>query len=58
VLVRQRGPERDRVRRVRKVTVRGDAQRFLLYALAAALKNLWLAAVDEGGEASLEDAID
>ena len=38
--------------------VRRDAQRLLLQALAAALQDLGLAAVDEGGQTPLEGDIE
>ena len=52
VLVRQRRAERGAgARCCASRAVRRDAQRLLLYALAPALQDLRLAAVDEGGEA-------
>src|SRR5262249_53969148 len=57
VLVRERGAELARMRRLRKLPARRHAQGFLLHALAPALQNLRLATVDEGREAPLEDAI-
>ena len=51
-------PRADRVRRVGELAARAHAQRLLLHALASALQDLRRAAVDEGGEASFEDAVD
>ena len=51
-------PSSARVRGLRERPVRHDAQRLLLDALAAALQDLRLAAVDQCGQAPLEDAID
>ena len=46
------------MRRVRERAVGQHAQGLLLHALAAALQDLRLAAIDEGGKAPFKDAVD
>ena len=58
VLVRERRAERPRMRGLRNRPIARDPQRFLLDALAAALQNLRLAAVEQASQALLEAAID
>ena len=58
VLVGERRSERARVRGLRQAPHGRDPQRLLLHTLAPALQQLGLTAVDERGEAPLEDAID
>src|SRR6185437_14679284 len=58
VLTGERGAERAWVRRRSEASLRRDAQGLLLQALAAALEDLRLAAVDERGQAPLEGDIE
>ncbi len=58
VIVGQRRPERTRMRAPREIAFRRHPQRLFLHTLAPTLQHLRLAGVDEGGEASFEDAID
>src|ERR1700735_2509585 len=54
VLVGERRAERARMRGLADVTGAGNAQRLLFHALAAALQDVGLAAVDESRKSSFE----
>ena len=58
VLVGERRAQRPRMRRLRDAPVGGDAQRLLFDALAAALDDLGLAAVDQRRQGLFELAVD